>query len=770
MNRRTAARLLTIGAITSAAACASTGARPVPPTDDPDLATAYRVLSTTPLVDGHNDLPWVIRERTGETGDLSAYDLRSATSGQTDIPRLRQGMVGGQFWSVYVPASAQEDGTAAKQQLEQIDIARRMIERYPDAFELALTPADVTRIFDEGKVASIIGMEGGHALQNSLGALRAYYRLGARYMTLTHSENIDWADSCCEAPEHGGLTPFGEAVVREMNRLGMLVDLAHVSPETMNDVLDVTAAPVIFSHSSARALTDHERNVPDAVLRRVTENGGVVMVTFVTIFDNEALRQWAELPSAERTGPAPVATLGDVADHIEHVRDVAGIDHVGIGSDFDGTSTPEGLEDVSKFPALFAELSRRGWSEEDLRKLAGQNVLRAWHQAERVAARLQSAEPPITATIAQLDGVVPEGSGAFVTRLGDDTLAVERFRYGATSFDADVALRVPRTVLTRYRAELDRLGRVRRLTATTYDPAGEGGGPPLGRTTYEFRGDSVRVDIRDHEEARQITVAAGRDALPFIDMVHWPFELAFLRHQPVVGGEEMEVPMIMGTRVGSFGFSAPATGHAVIRHPYRGTMDVRVDSLGQITELDASGSTRKLTVRRADTAAVDVAGLARDFAARDAAGHGIGALSGRATAEGEVGGASITVDYGVPHSRGRDIFGALVPFGEVWRTGANRATHFAVDRDLVIGDRRLPAGTYTLFTIPGPDAWTLIVNRQTDIAGTAYDASADFARIPMQVRTLGAPVEDLTITVDPAGFLRIAWGRTEASVRVRRAP
>ncbi len=766
MTPRNAARMLLLGlAVSLAPACASAPARPVPPTDDPDLARAYHVLSTTPLIDGHNDLPWLIRERSGETGDLSAYDLRSRTSGQTDIQRLHQGMLGAQFWSVYVPAETQADGSAPRVQLEQIDIVRRMIGAYPDVFELALTPADVTRIFHAGKIASMIGLEGGHAIENSLGALRAYYDLGARYLTLTHSLNIDWADSCCEPPEHGGLTPFGEAVVREMNRLGMLVDLAHVSPETMNDVLDVTAAPVIFSHSSARALTDHERNVPDDVLRRVTGNGGVVMVTFVTIFDNEALRRWAETPPADRTGPAPVATLDDVADHIEHVRDVAGIDHVGIGSDFDGTSTPEGLEDVSKFPALFAELSRRGWSEGELRKLAGENVLRVWHEAERVAARLRSAQEPVTATIAQLDGVVRPGSGAFVTRLGQDTIAVESFRYGPDTFDATVALRVPTTVLTRYHADLDRLGRIRSLTATAFEPAADTADRPLARTSYRFRGDSVDITARTPDAERTTTTAVRADALPFIDMVHWPFELALMRLEPL--GREATLPMLMGSRVGEFGFSAADRDHATIRHPYRGTMAVRVDTLGHILTLDASGTTRKLSVRRVD--ALDVPALARDFAARDAAGRGLGALSGRATAHGEIGGARITVDYGVPQKRGRDIFGALVPYGQVWRTGANRATHFDTDRDLVIGGTRVPAGTYTLFTIPGPDAWTLIVNSRTDITGTAYDSDADFARIPMKVTTLDAPAEDLTITVDPAGFLRVTWDRTEASVPVRPA-
>jgi membrane dipeptidase len=366
---------------------------------DRHMQLALRVLSSTPLVDGHNDLPWEIRSQEHAPMDVAAYDLRGRTSGHTDIPRLRTGHVGAQFWSVYVPFEAVDEG-AARVQLEEIDIARQMIARYPDHFELARTASDVERIFGAGKIASMLGMEGGHAIENSLGALRAFFDLGARYMTLTHSESIDWADAGTGEVLHGGLTPFGEEVVREMNRLGMLVDLSHASPGTMSDVLDVTEAPVIFSHSSARALTDHVRNVPDSILRRMPENGGVVMVTFVPSFISEAVRTY-EGPPVD----TPRATLGDVADHIEHVRDVAGIDHVGIGSDFDGiTSTPVGLEDVSTYPVLFAELSRRGWPEGDLRKLAGENVLRAWREAESAARRIQRVRGPSHATIEELDG------------------------------------------------------------------------------------------------------------------------------------------------------------------------------------------------------------------------------------------------------------------------------------------------------------------------------------------------------------------------------
>ena len=365
---------------------------------DVHMDRAHRVLEHTPLFDGHNDLPWVIRGREDAPHDVEAYDLRRATSGHTDIPRLRSGVVGAQFWSVYIPMEAVAEG-AARYQLEQIDIARQVIRKYPDVFEQAYSMSDVERIFGARKIASVLGMEGGHAIENSLGALRGYFDLGARYMTLTHSGNNDWADSGTDEPDHGGLTEFGKEVVREMNRLGMLVDLSHTSPETMNDALDVAEAPVIFSHSSARAVTDHPRNVPDRVLRRLPDNGGVVMVTFVPAFISDAVRLYTN------SGNPPRATLADVADHVEHIRDVAGVDHVGIGSDFDGiTDTPIGLEDVSMFPALLAELSRRGWSEDDLAKLAGGNVMRVWHEAETAASQIRRTRPPSTATIEELDG------------------------------------------------------------------------------------------------------------------------------------------------------------------------------------------------------------------------------------------------------------------------------------------------------------------------------------------------------------------------------
>ena len=366
---------------------------------DRHMEVALRVLSSTPLVDGHNDLPWAIRGSATAPFDVAAYDLRRRTVGHTDIPRLREGQVGAQFWSVYVPSDAVNEG-AARVQLEEIDIARQIIAAYPDHFELAVSPSDVERVFGSGRIASMLGMEGGHAIENSMGALRAFFDLGVRYMTLTHSASIDWADAGTGEVLHGGLTPFGEEVIREMNRLGMLVDLSHASPGTMSDVLDVTEAPIIFSHSSARALTDHVRNVPDSILRRMPENGGVVMVTFVPSFINEQVRTFQ--------GPRdqmPRATLGDVADHIEHIRDLAGVDYVGIGSDFDGiSSTPVGLEDVSTYPVLFAEMSRRGWSESDLRKLAGDNLLRAWRDAESAARRIQRVRGPSLATIEALDG------------------------------------------------------------------------------------------------------------------------------------------------------------------------------------------------------------------------------------------------------------------------------------------------------------------------------------------------------------------------------
>ena len=368
------------------------------------LERARALHKQVPLIDGHNDFPWEVREKSG--GDVDARDLAKPVEGHTDIARLRQGGVGAQFWSVYVPSSEPEPVTAT---LEQIDIVHRMMRKYPDTFELALTAADIERIFAAGRIASLIGMEGGHSIDSSLGALRMMHRLGARYMTLTHSANVPWADSGTDTPEHGGLTAFGETVVREMNRLGMLVDLSHTSPETMADAIRVSDAPVIFSHSSARGVTDVPRNVPDDILKLLPQKDGIVMVTFVPSFVSDAVAARSRAEDAERArlralpgatdesvaggiaawrqaNPAPSATLSDVADHIDHIRKVAGIDHVGIGGDFDGiTTVPKGLEDVSTYPALTAELLRRGYSDEDVKQILGLNMLRVMKKAEGVA-------------------------------------------------------------------------------------------------------------------------------------------------------------------------------------------------------------------------------------------------------------------------------------------------------------------------------------------------------------------------------------------------
>jgi membrane dipeptidase len=352
------------------------------------LARARALQKQVPLIDGHNDYPWALREHNVER-DINKLDIRVPQPKiHTDIPRLRAGGVGGQFWSVYVPATMQGQ-TAVRATLEQIDVVHRMMRKYPDTFELALTAADVERIFKAGRIASLIGMEGGHSIDNSLATLRMFHGLGARYMTLTHSTNIPWADSGTDTPKVGGLSKFGEEIVREMNRLGMLVDLSHTSPGTMEDAIRVSEAPVIFSHSDARAVREHGRNVPDNVLKMLQKNGGIVMVTFVPGF-----------LTAE-----PNATTANVADHMDHIRKVAGPDHVGIGGDFDGIPTvPAGLEDVSKYPALTAELLRRGWTDDDVKKALGLNILRVMRGAEEVAARLQKQREPSTATIEALDG------------------------------------------------------------------------------------------------------------------------------------------------------------------------------------------------------------------------------------------------------------------------------------------------------------------------------------------------------------------------------
>jgi len=373
-------------------------------------AQALRILRTTPLIDGHNDIPDAIRER----GGLDSVDLAvSQPRLHTDIARLRAGGVGAQFWAAYVPVTTIHEGThPAVYALEQIDLAHRLCAKYPGTFAEAQTAADIERNFKAGKISCLIGIEGGHAIENSLGALRAFADLGVRYMTLTHWETLDWADAATDSAKHDGLTAFGEQVVLEMNRIGMLVDLSHVSDATMMDALRVSHAPVFYSHSSARALANHVRNVPDSILRIVGQKGGVVMVNFNPGFVSEAVRLYGDsvgawvralraagADSATRADSlkawiarGPKATLKQAADHIEHIRDVAGVDHVGLGSDFDGISdVPVGLEDVSKFPDLVAELLRRGWREGDVRKVVGLNALRLLRDAERVARQMQTA-------------------------------------------------------------------------------------------------------------------------------------------------------------------------------------------------------------------------------------------------------------------------------------------------------------------------------------------------------------------------------------------
>lgn len=377
------------------------------------LQRARDILAATPLIDGHNDLPWAMR-------DLVQYDFTRLDPGvrqertHTDLVRLREGSLGAQFWSVYVPSSLGDAAVTAT--LEQIDFVHRLVERFPNELGIALSASDVESVFASGRIACLLGAEGGHCIADSLAVLRMFHALGVRYLTLTHNENNAWADSATDQPSSRGLTPFGRDVVHEMNRLGMLIDLAHVSPETMRDAMDASRAPVIYSHSSCRALVDHPRNVPDAMLERLRDNGGVCMVTFVPQFVSEECRAWDARLSEEMRArgldphdwparqtvqvglatvdPPPTATLEQVADHVEHVRAVAGVDHVGIGSDFDGCDMlPVGLEDVSCYPSLLAELLERGWSDEECTKLVGGNVLRVMRKAEAACDVLIDGSP-----------------------------------------------------------------------------------------------------------------------------------------------------------------------------------------------------------------------------------------------------------------------------------------------------------------------------------------------------------------------------------------
>ncbi len=405
--------------------CAAVGAAVEKPSTPVELEDAvHQLLRQVPLIDGHNDAPWAIRSRVAN--HLADFDFRDTSSidrpMQTDLVRLRAGGVGGQFWSVWVPVDLPE-AEAVVTVLEQIDLVHRLVERYSDDLELALTADDVVRIHGDGRIASLIGIEGGHSIASSLAVLRQLYDLGARYMTLTHWSNTGWVDAATDSPEHDGLSPFGEVVVREMNRLGMLVDLSHVSAAAMHDVLDVTRAPVIFSHSCAAALNSHPRNVPNDVLERLTDNGGLVMVNFGSYFvDRKITERHAAFKAEElrlqtlhpgdpkavgdgmtawlERNPLWTVPLAELADHVDHIRSVAGVEHVGLGSDYDGISAlPAGMEDVSGYPKLLVELMRRGWSRDDIARLAGLNVLRVMREAEAVAVELQTAEPPFEARI-----------------------------------------------------------------------------------------------------------------------------------------------------------------------------------------------------------------------------------------------------------------------------------------------------------------------------------------------------------------------------------
>ena len=402
-----------------------TAQAPAQSIDAKTMTRIDRILKRTPLIDGHNDLPEQLREnyKLSTEGLASGSDQRQPHPLMTDMARLRQGHVGGQFWSVYIPSEVTGD-PAIRETLEQIDIVRRLVKAYPNDLALARTADDVVRIHKSGKVASLIGVEGGHQMGGSMAALRSYFELGARYMTLSHFKDNEFADSATDDPKYGGLNDFGRAVVHEMNRLGMLVDLSHGSPDTMRDAIEVTKAPVIFSHSDARAISNHPRNVPDDVLAMLPANGGVVMVNFYTGHLSEPYRLWSAEQSAEQARLAslyvgqpdirdakmkewtaahlaPKADIGLVADHIEHIVKIAGHDHVGLGGDLDGIGydeAPPGMNSVSGYPLLFAELIRRGWSDRDLGKLAGGNLLRVLRRAEAVAASMKD-EPPSMATL-----------------------------------------------------------------------------------------------------------------------------------------------------------------------------------------------------------------------------------------------------------------------------------------------------------------------------------------------------------------------------------
>ena len=372
---------------------------------------ARKLHASTILVDGHNDLPWAFREMG--TPSFGKVDIAVAQSKlHTDIPRLRKGGVKAQFWSVYVPSSTRLRGESLQATLEQIEFVHNMVNRYPETFELCLSTDDIERAIAEGKIASMIGMEGGHSIENSISVLRRLYKLGARYMTLTHSATLDWADSATDEARHSGLTAFGEEIVEEMNRLGMLVDLSHVSDDTMRDAMRVTKAPVIYSHSSSRAIGDHPRNVPDDVLPLIKQNGGVIMVNFYSGFiapeaakrrriRDEKKREWENeigdetlvdeaVAKWELTHPMPTGSIHDVIDHIDHLVKNCGIDHVGIGSDFDGIDVvPSQLEDVSTYPLITQEMLNRGYTTDDIRKVMGKNILRVFRETERAAAAMQ---------------------------------------------------------------------------------------------------------------------------------------------------------------------------------------------------------------------------------------------------------------------------------------------------------------------------------------------------------------------------------------------